>query len=153
MGRKKLSNAEKARRYMGAHPNAKPRDVAKTLEIPVATVYAAKYKPSPTKAKPKEINIDVVHDKWQTLTAVTSNTPAPKVAADMVNHPPHYTAGGIETIDFLQAKLTREEFIGYLKGNVLKYGSRLGKKGDTEIDAGKLSWYALKLRDVLSVAQ
>lgn len=153
MGRKKLSNAEKARRYMEAHPNAKPRDVAKALEIPIATVYAAKYKPSPTKVKPKEINIDVAHDKWQTLAAVTSDTPAPKVAADMVNQPPHYTAGGIETIDFLQAKLTREEFIGYLKGNVLKYGSRLGKKGDTEIDAGKLSWYALKLRDVLSVAQ
>ncbi|MFN9911697.1 MAG: DUF3310 domain-containing protein, partial [Pirellulaceae bacterium] len=40
--------------------------------------------------------------------------------ADLVNHPPHYKAGGIETIDFIEAKLTREEFIGYLKGNALK---------------------------------
>jgi hypothetical protein len=153
MGRKKLSNAEKARRYMEAHPTAKPKEVAAALEIPVATVYAAKYKTSPTKAKPKEVNIDAAHGKWQTLTAVTSNTPVPKAVADMVNQPPHYTAGGIETIDFLQAKLTREEFIGYLKGNVLKYGSRLGKKGNIDIDAGKMAWYALKLRDMLSVAQ
>jgi hypothetical protein len=69
----------------------------------------------------------------------------------MVNHPPHYKAGGIETIDFIEAKLTREEFIGYLKGNALKYASRVGKKDDAEVDAGKMAWYAMKLRDMLSI--
>lgn len=168
MGRKKLSMSEKIRRYMEAHPNAKPKEVATALEVKPALVYAVKYKkPSPTL---KEVNIDAAHknrtfsvtvdmDKvkkdvaqttWSALTAVTSNTP---MKPDVVNHPPHYTSGGIETIDFLQAKLSREEFIGYLKGNVLKYGSRLGKKGAVDIDAGKLSWYALKLRDVLSVSR
>ena len=69
---------------------------------------------------------------------------------DNVNHPAHYTHGGIETIDFIQAKLTPEEFRGYLKGNILKYGSRLGHKDNDMQDAGKLAWYTNKLRSVLA---
>ena len=159
MGRKKLSMSEKIRRYVVANPTAKPKDVAVALEVKPSLVYAVKYKRpnnvSPAVPKAKPVNIDAVHKKdvphktWSTLTMVTSNTPMPK--ADMVNHPPHYKDGGIETIDFLQAKLSREEFIGYLKGNVLKYGSRLGKKGAIDVEAGKLSWYATKLKDTLSV--
>ena len=48
---------------------------------------------------------------------------------DKIHHPSHYCDGGIETIDYIKAKLTLEEFIGYCKGNVLKYVSRAGKKG------------------------
>ena len=173
MGRKKLSMSEKIRRYMAANPNAKAQDIAKELDVKVSLVYAVKYKKpnkvSPAVPKAKPVNIDAAHNRtfsvtvdmdkvkkdvaqttWSHLTAVTSDF---SVKPDLVNHPPHYTAGGIETIDFMQAKLTREEFIGYLKGNVIKYSSRLGKKGDTDVDAGKLSWYALKLRDVLSVSR
>ena len=65
--------------------------------------------------------------------------------ADMVNHPPHYTVGGIETIDYIQAKLTPEEFRGYLKGNALKYASRTGHKGNPEEDLGKMLWYSERL--------
>lgn len=158
MGRKKLSMSEKIRRYIAAHPTAKPREIVAALGASPSLVGQVKYakvkKESPAIPKAKPANIDVVHKTWSALTAMTSDkpvlTPTPKV--DMVNHPPHYTQGGIETIDFLQAKLTREEFIGYLKGNVLKYGSRLGKKGDIDVDAGKMAWYALKLRDVLETA-
>lgn len=67
---------------------------------------------------------------------------------DMVNHPPHYTVGGIEVIDYIQAKLTPEEFRGYLKGNVLKYTSRAGHKDDAVQDVDKLVWYANKLKTV-----
>ena len=63
---------------------------------------------------------------------------------DMVNHPPHYTNGGIETIDFIKAKLTPDEYRGFLKGTCIKYASRLGNKLNTD-DAGKLAWYANKL--------
>lgn len=64
-----------------------------------------------------------------------------KVKPDLVNNPPHYTAGGIETIDYIKAKLTPEEFIGYLKGNVIKYTSRAGKKDDIVQDLEKAQWY------------
>lgn len=64
----------------------------------------------------------------------------PKEAAavpvvDMVNHPPHYTVGGIETIDFIEAK-----GLGYLLGNAVKYISRAAHKGGVE-DLKKARWY------------
>lgn len=45
-------------------------------------------------------------------------------ADDLVNAPAHYTAGGIETIEFIRAKLTPEQLKGYYLGNLLKYLSR-----------------------------
>jgi hypothetical protein len=66
-------------------------------------------------------------------------------ALDMVNNPPHYTAGGIECIDYLKAKMTPEEYCGFLKGNVIKYMSRANHKGSGEEDIRKAKWYQDKL--------
>ena len=68
--------------------------------------------------------------------------------ASTVNHPPHYTVGGIETIDYIQAKLTPDEFRGYLKGNIIKYTSRAQYKDYPEEDIDKMVWYALKLQSI-----
>lgn len=63
----------------------------------------------------------------------------------MVDHinPDHYKVGGIETIDFIESKLTAEQFKGYCLGNVLKYVSRAGHKGSEtfERDLNKALWY------------
>lgn len=66
--------------------------------------------------------------------------------SDMVNNPQHYTAGGIETIVYIEAKLSPEEYRGYLKGQVMKYISRAGKKHDEAEDLGKAAWYLERLR-------
>lgn len=56
---------------------------------------------------------------------------------DIVNHPPHYKAGGIETIDFIEAKK-----LGYHLGNAVKYISRAGlKTSDPTEDLEKAIWY------------
>ena len=55
---------------------------------------------------------------------------------DLVNSPPHYRDGGIETIDFIEAK-----DLNYRLGNVVKYVSRAGKKGDPIEDLEKGLWY------------
>lgn len=55
---------------------------------------------------------------------------------DNVNSPAHYKDGGIETIDFIEAKR-----LGYSLGNVIKYVSRAGKKGDRLEDLKKAQWY------------
>lgn len=47
---------------------------------------------------------------------------------DNVNNPSHYLIGGIETIDYMQAKSTPEEFKGHLRLTALKYLSRAGHK-------------------------
>lgn len=65
--------------------------------------------------------------------------------ADMVNHPPHYKVGGVETIDYIEAKLTSEEFSGYCKGNALKYISRATHKNDATEDLRKAIWYLNRL--------
>ena len=60
---------------------------------------------------------------------------------DKVNKPDHYMVGGCEAIDVIKAKLTREEFIGYCKGNVLKYTMRSNYKGDHDTHLRKAEYY------------
>ena len=60
---------------------------------------------------------------------------------DMVNHPSHYNQGGIETLDIIKMSLTKEEYKGYLKGNVLKYRERAQFKGNAEQDYAKAKFY------------
>ena len=60
---------------------------------------------------------------------------------DMVNHPPHYKHGDIETLEVIRMSLTKKEFIGYLKGNVLKYRERAPFKGNQEQDYAKAKFY------------
>ena len=56
---------------------------------------------------------------------------------DLVNRPPHYRTGGIETIDFIEAK-----DLNYRLGNVIKYVSRAGRKDtDAVQDLEKAAWY------------
>jgi len=56
--------------------------------------------------------------------------------ADPVNHPEHYKTGGIETIDFIEAKN-----LGYNLGNVVKYITRADHKGNKLQDLQKAQWY------------
>ena len=55
---------------------------------------------------------------------------------DIVNHPPHYKVGGIETIDFIEAKK-----LNYNLGNVIKYITRADHKGSRNEDLKKALWY------------
>lgn len=64
----------------------------------------------------------------------------PEISKDEVNHPEHYTDGGIECIDAIEAALTEEEFRGYLKGNIIKYVWRERKKGGMT-SMRKAGWY------------
>ena len=45
-------------------------------------------------------------------------------SSNLVDSPPHYLIGGIESLDVIKAKLSPEEFQGYCVGNVLKYAMR-----------------------------
>lgn len=58
----------------------------------------------------------------------------------------HYKDMSPQPWDVMQALLTPEEFRGYLKGNMIKYGMRQGKKDSP--DAGKYFHYKQKLREL-----
>ena len=59
---------------------------------------------------------------------------------DPVDHPPHYTYGDIEVIDYIAQTLGAEGFKGYCLGNVIKYISRAEHKNGKE-DYKKARWY------------
>ena len=63
---------------------------------------------------------------------------------DMVNHPSHYSSDKIECIEAIEAQLTKEEYRGFLKGNVAKYLWREKYKGGTE-SLEKAQWYLARL--------
>lgn len=53
----------------------------------------------------------------------------------------HYVAK-IQPIEVMQEHMSNEEFIGFLKGNIIKYACRLGKKDGVEKEAAKIFRYA-----------
>ena len=61
----------------------------------------------------------------------------------------YYDAGGIETLDIIRAKLTPEQYQGYLLGNIIKYGCRANWKGNAQRDVEKVEIYARLLFDVM----
>ena len=64
---------------------------------------------------------------------------------DAVNRPEHYNNGGMECIDAIQGMLTHDEYIGYLRGNALKYNWRCRYKGKPIEDLRKARWYEERL--------
>lgn len=68
---------------------------------------------------------------------------------DLVNNPKHYDlfADGTKSFDVIRKTLSPEEYKGFLKGNILKYRLRAGKKGDASICIAKSDWYENKLAE------
>ena len=113
-------------KFIQSHPNAKAGDIAKRLGVSVTSVYIARSKLkklNTSSAKSEGVNIDAVHNKNLLLP-------------DMINHPPHYKIGGMETIEFIEAK-----GLGYNLGNVVKYIARADHKGLRKENLEKAKWY------------
>ncbi len=58
--------------------------------------------------------------------------------SDNINNPEHYTSGGIETLDYIKAKVS--DYPSYTVGNILKYVSRYEHKNGIE-DLKKAQFY------------
>jgi hypothetical protein len=59
----------------------------------------------------------------------------------------HYKDMAVQPWDVMQTVLSKDEFIGFLKGNVIKYSMRQGKKEGSD-DANKAQHYLMKLKEV-----
>lgn len=112
--------------YLEKNPRAKPAEVAKKFKMAVQYVY--------------KLRSDIKLDKALTMSkpsAMFLTKSSPKtVVKDNVNHPSHYKVGGIETIDFIEAKS-----LTYNLGNVVKYLTRADHKGNKIEDLKKAQWY------------
>ena len=71
-----------------------------------------------------------------------------EIREELVNSPEHYTKGDIECIDAMKAMLTKEEFIGFLRGNSFKYRWRFKYKDTPTQDLMKAKWYEDKLLEI-----
>lgn len=168
---KKLTTGERIRRYMEAHPTAKPKQVAEALNVSPKYVHTLRSNDKKKLAEGKPIRrvkrnytkkaepIVKSERLWQPPALVpmpdakgilthigtfSSTKPIPKESFidktlkthDNVNHPAHYKVGGIETIEFIEAKK-----LGYNLGNVVKYITRSDHKGNAYEDLCKARWY------------
>jgi len=145
------SKAQEIRSYVAANPNAKPKDVAKAIGVGISYVYTVLW----TAKKKAKVKKPSLPRKVLTLKQIKEATarvqefirsdlpPLPSTqiemfepASDPVNHPAHYKVGGIETIDFIEAKK-----LNYNIGNVVKYLTRADHKGNRKQDLEKAMWY------------
>jgi hypothetical protein len=68
-------------------------------------------------------------------------------ADDMQISGSHYKDMAIQPWALMELVLTNEEFEGFLKGNIIKYSMRAGRKDGSD-DAGKAKHYMQKLKEV-----
>ena len=142
----KRTNARRIRAYYKKHPATKPKDVAAALGVNIANVYYVRK----TMRDKDVIDLTIAGSPLRTGkmrmlgcgdSPITDKTEF--IMPDPVNHPAHYTTGGVETIDFIEAK-----GLGYNLGNVIKYITRADHKGNRVEDLRKAKWYLE--REILS---
>lgn len=115
--KRNTSRAAKMREYFTTNPTVTPSEVAKKFKTTYQMAYMAKKSMYKVMSVPEALTME-----------------EPK--ADPVNHPAHYKVGGMETIDFIEAK-----GLTYHLGNAVKYISRADHKGNRKQDLEKAKWY------------
>jgi hypothetical protein len=86
---------------------------------------------------------DVIRDKMEIYKTMEEDQ---KKADDVQVGGSHYKDMAVQPWSVMESILTHEEFVGFLKGNIIKYSMRQGRK-DSD-DAGKLKHYQQKLVEI-----
>lgn len=152
MTKRKLTSVETVRRYYAKFPDAKHAEVASATGIDIKHLYVIKNKlktsgrlptipavPLTTLTTDKSFKALLEEVRIKPTNKIRMEAPERMTVSatpDSINHPAHYTAGGIETIDFIEAKK-----LNYNLGNVIKYLTRAGYKGNKLEDLRKAQWY------------
>jgi len=133
--RTQSAKAKKVIAYIQANPSASYAVVAKKFKMSPSYVYKLRSNNKPVnKSSTHEEAVNKTKRVLKTLGI--SYSTSDKSLIDKVNHPPHYKVGGIETIDFIEAKK-----LNYNLGNVIKYITRADYKGSRNEDLKKALWY------------
>ena len=119
-----LTKRKVIKEYALSNPGKKMADIARDMGLRYMQVWHALH-PRPSVKKKAKPTVKLM-------------------PVDVINHPPHYKDGGIETIDYIEAK-----GLSYNLGNVVKYVSRAGKKNPDQLtvkdsklqDLKKALWY------------
>lgn len=87
---------------------------------------------------------ELIKDKMEIYKTMEEDQ---KKADDIQVGGSHYKDMPVQPWTVMEAVLSEEEFRGFLKGNVIKYAMRQGRKDGSD-DAGKLQHYLQKLHEV-----
>jgi len=147
---KKQTKTQRINALVASNPELSVKEIAKRLNVTPNLVHQVKWK-----TKKNSEFVDKVFAKWKETRKPSNIVEASRMSSadlaqvlakpklrlasaesDPVNHPPHYKTGGIETIDFIEAK-----DLNYRLGNVIKYVARAEKKGNPIEDLKKARWY------------
>ena len=120
--------------FLNNNPKATGRQVAKKFKVALSYAYVLMSKARAIKKEADEV-----------VKEAEAEISHPVRTGDLVNHPPHYKVGGIETIDFIEAK-----GLDYHLGNVVKYISRADHKDDKLDNLKKAQWYLNRAIDNLA---
>ena len=88
-----------------------------------------------------------IEKNYEIIFGNAEDTGEEKKSEDMVNHPSHYTHGGVECIDAITSALSSYEdsVDSWLVGQVIKYLWRAPLKGKYEEDIKKAQFYLNRL--------
>lgn len=162
-----MTKSKKIRAYLAKHPDASAKDLQTRFNCSVSMAYRL-IQEAKKPARDKEIKAvidyftlggqdkmaDDAHkhlddlENAATLQHMKDDAKKPTLRQglhadifkpiDAVNHPPHYKVGGIETIDFIEAKGLDNH---YHLANAIKYISRAPYKNNYLEDVKKAAWY------------
>jgi hypothetical protein len=130
---KKQNKTQRINAMIAKYPKMKPKEIAKRLRVSPNLVHQVKWQSKNNAEFVNKVFIKAGLKKPSKIVKAVQTT-----TADIVKSPPHYRTGGIETIDFIEAK-----DLNYRLGNVVKYVARAGKKSDSDplVDLKKARWY------------
>lgn len=139
---KKVSRASLMRQYYNGNPNATPVEVAKKFNTTYQVAYMVRREMQKKTPKAKSLTgkfkrVALFSSNESVLDTINPECVKPEEPkSDPVNHPEHYKVGGVETIDFIEAKA-----LSYHLGNAVKYITRADHKGNRLQDLQKAKWY------------
>lgn len=160
--RPRLPSTIAAKDYWRDNPSLTPGEIRDLFEIPAARVYKIrselvkekllKIKKPRTKVKKVVLCSNPVVEAPEYVLhepaapVVTSVIGVPVSADDYQVGGNHYKDMGVPPWEVLEATLAKAEFIGFLKGNIIKYSMRQGVRG--EVDSQKCKHYIIKLAEM-----
>lgn len=150
-----MTKSKKIRAYLAKHPDASAKDLQSKFNCSVSMAYRLIQE---SKAKKDsfdqflentliELNLPQDEENMEVMAQMEADKQKPNTfeafvpyvkPVDNVNHPAHYKVGGIETIDFIEAKGLDNH---YHLANAIKYISRAPYKNNYLEDVKKAAWY------------
>ena len=134
--RKKMSISAKVRRYFEKNPTATPKEVGAKFKCAMPVVYAIR----------KEVNSQITDAVTQVPPPYKpkpiKETNLLQVGGD------HYRNMGVQPWVAMESWMTTEQFVGFLRGNAIKYLARCDVKGKVE-DVKKARHYIDKMIEVM----